>query len=50
MTERWVPLILALEWAAANPDDPPAKPGPELLGDFLNSIAQVSEDPLAEAS
>src|SRR5262249_7624478 len=30
---RWLPLVLALEWAAANPeDDPPAaRPGPELL-------------------
>jgi hypothetical protein len=25
-----VPLVLALEWAAAHPDEP-ARPGPELL-------------------
>jgi Fe-S-cluster containining protein len=33
--ERWVPLILAPEWAEAHPDDPPPKPGLELLRDLL---------------
>ena len=41
--ERWVPLILAPEWAAAHPDDPPAKPGPELLRDLLNCLSGKTE-------
>jgi Fe-S-cluster containining protein len=44
--ERWVPLVLALEWADANPDDPPRKPGPELLGELLECLRRV--DPAAE--
>ena len=36
--ERWVPLILAPEWAAAHPDDPPPKPGPELLRELLDHL------------
>jgi Fe-S-cluster containining protein len=27
----WVPLVLALEWAAAHPSDGPPRPGPEWL-------------------
>jgi Fe-S-cluster containining protein len=33
--ERVVPLILALEWAEAHPDDSPSKAGPELLRELL---------------
>lgn len=33
--ERWVPLILAPEWAEVHPVDPPPKPGLELLRDLL---------------
>jgi len=36
--ERWVPLILAPEWAEAHPDDPPPKPGPELLQELLDHL------------
>jgi Fe-S-cluster containining protein len=36
--ERWVPLILAPEWAEAHPEDPPPKPGPELLRDLLAQL------------
>lgn len=36
--ERWVPLILAPEWAEAHPDDPPPRPGPELLRELLHHI------------
>ena len=36
--ERWVPLILAPEWADAHPDDPPPKPGVELLRDLLDHL------------
>lgn len=38
--ERWVPLVLAPSWAAAHPDDPPAKPGPELLEDLLRNLGR----------
>jgi Fe-S-cluster containining protein len=38
MHERWVPLILAPEWAEAHPDDPPPVPGLELLRDLLNNL------------
>ena len=38
--ERWVPLVLAPEWAAAHPDDPPAKPGPELLRELLGNLGR----------
>ena len=37
--ESWVPLILALEWAEAHPDDPPPKPGPELLRALLANLS-----------
>lgn len=36
--ERWVPLVLALAWAAEHPDDSPAQPGPELLRELLGAI------------
>lgn len=42
--ERWVPLILAPEWAAAHPDEPAPKPGPELLRDLLGHVAGGPKD------
>jgi Fe-S-cluster containining protein len=36
--ERWVPLVLAPEWAEADPDDPPPRPGPELLRELLAGL------------
>jgi hypothetical protein len=36
--ECWVPLILAPEWAEAHPDDPPPKPGPEILRELLANL------------
>jgi Fe-S-cluster containining protein len=36
--ERWVPLILALEWAEAHPNDPPPQPGIELLRELLDHL------------
>ncbi len=36
--ERWVPLILADEWAAAHPDEPPTRTGPELLRELLEHL------------
>jgi Fe-S-cluster containining protein len=38
-TERMVPLVLALQWADAHPEDWPVRPGPELLGDFFAQLA-----------
>lgn len=35
---RWVPLILALEWAEAHPDDLPPRPGPEWLREFFEHL------------
>jgi len=32
----WTPLSLSLEWAAAHPDEPAPRPGPDVLREFLN--------------
>jgi Fe-S-cluster containining protein len=32
---HWVPLVLALEHAAAHPEDTPDRAGPEILGEFF---------------
>jgi Fe-S-cluster containining protein len=37
--ERLVPLVLAPEWADAHNEDGPARPGPELLRDFLGHLS-----------
>jgi Fe-S-cluster containining protein len=37
--ESWVPLVLALEWADAHPDEAPPRPGPEILREFLDHLA-----------
>ncbi len=37
-TERWVPLIIALEWAESHPEDPPPRPGTELLSELLDHL------------
>jgi Fe-S-cluster containining protein len=34
----WVPLVLALEHAAAHPDDPAPRPGPALLAEFFERL------------
>jgi Fe-S-cluster containining protein len=36
--ERWVPLILAPEWAETHPDNQPPRPGPELLRELLGRL------------
>jgi Fe-S-cluster containining protein len=36
--EGWVPLILALEWADAHPDEPLERPGTELLGELFRNL------------
>jgi len=35
---RWVPLILALEWAAEHPDDQPRRTGPEWLRELFQHL------------
>jgi Fe-S-cluster containining protein len=40
---RWVPLILALEWAEAHPDKPPGQPAEELVRRLFDNIARKSE-------
>ena len=35
---RWVALVLALEWAAANPVPPPSRGGQELLEELLRHL------------
>jgi Fe-S-cluster containining protein len=40
LLERWVPLVIAPEWAATHPDDIPPKPGVELLRELLNLLTQ----------
>lgn len=37
---RWVPLILALDWAEAHPDDTTLRPGPELLREFFDHVTE----------
>jgi Fe-S-cluster containining protein len=39
----WVPLVLALEWAEAHPEPPPAGSGPNLLEAFFASLADVDQ-------
>jgi Fe-S-cluster containining protein len=35
---RWVPLILALEWAETHPEEPPPRPGPDLLRQLFEHL------------
>jgi Fe-S-cluster containining protein len=35
---RWVPLVLAPEWAEAHPDGPLPRPGPELLRELFDHL------------
>lgn len=37
---NWVPLILALDWAAANPDQSPFRPGPEWLQEVFRELTK----------
>jgi hypothetical protein len=37
---RWVLLPLALEWVQAHPEEPPPRPGPEVLREFFESLAE----------
>jgi Fe-S-cluster containining protein len=37
---RWVPLILALDWAEAHPRDTALRPGPEWLREFFDHVTE----------
>jgi Fe-S-cluster containining protein len=41
---RWVPLILAPDWAEAHPDEAPARPGPEVLRELFDHLADKERD------
>ncbi len=41
---RFVPLILAPEWASAHPDEPPALPAPEVLRSLFERLAGAPID------
>lgn len=40
---RWVPLILAPEWAAAHSDEPPPRLGLELVQELFESLRQTGD-------
>jgi Fe-S-cluster containining protein len=42
---RWVPLILALEWAEAHPEQSEPRPGPELLRELIGRVVRREETP-----
>jgi Fe-S-cluster containining protein len=44
---RWVPLVLALEWAAEHPDETPPRPGTELVRDLFQHVADRENAQLA---
>ncbi|HKB03948.1 MAG TPA: YkgJ family cysteine cluster protein [Gemmataceae bacterium] len=41
----WVPLVLALEWAEAHPEESPSRPGPVLLQEFFARLAEEGAPP-----
>jgi Fe-S-cluster containining protein len=41
----WVPLILALEWAEAHPEEPPPRPAPEILREVFDRLAGQKKPP-----
>jgi Fe-S-cluster containining protein len=42
---RWVPLVLAPEWAAAHPEEPAPQPGPDLLRRFFDHLTSHKRAP-----
>ena len=48
---RWVPLVLAPEWADEHPNTLPSRPGPELLREFFERLAgQIPTPATADAN
>ncbi|HSK29158.1 MAG TPA: methyltransferase, partial [Candidatus Limnocylindria bacterium] len=46
---RWVPLILAPEWADAHPIEPAERPGPEWLRELFDNLTGEKTEPLRTA-
>ncbi len=46
---RWVPLVLAPEWAEAHPEEPAARPGPDLLSQFFEHLTGQKAQPAGRA-
>jgi len=46
----WVPLVMALDWAVENPQEPPSQPGPQLLEALLHSLTNKNAASAHEAS
>jgi Fe-S-cluster containining protein len=46
---RWVPLILAPEWADAHPAEPPTRPGTELLRELFEQLSANKAKPTEQA-
>jgi Fe-S-cluster containining protein len=42
---RWILLTEALEWAEAHPNEPPPRPGPEVLREVLEAVAKSGKPP-----
>jgi Fe-S-cluster containining protein len=40
---RWVPLVLAIEWAEAHPEDAPVQPAAQLFRQFFENVARKQE-------
>ena len=40
----WVPLVLAPEWAAGNPEPPPSRTGPALVEELVRHLAAGKDD------
>jgi Fe-S-cluster containining protein len=45
---RWVPLVLAPEWAEAHPEEPEARPGPDLLAQFFEHVTRQKVPPVGQ--
>jgi methylase of polypeptide subunit release factors/Fe-S-cluster containining protein len=46
---RWVPLILAPEWADAHPAEPSTRPGTELVREFFGHVSATKVKPTEQA-
>ena len=41
--ERWIPLVLALEWAEANPEPAPSESGENLMHELFNHLISTGD-------
>ncbi len=47
---NWIPLIQVLDWAATQTDEPPSKPGLDLLKQLIEGLANTSTESLLPAA